>query len=206
MISVVIATYGSDEWKEAAWTWAYPSVTGQGRGIDQIVVHHEPDGTLASARNQAASAASGEWICFLDADDQLGHGFVDHMVDKLRWCQERNELLVPAIQYTQAGKCVGDAVIPSWGRSLIEINCAVIGTLIRKDTFDRVGGFRDAIPIYEDWDLWLRAVIAGAELTAVPDAVYCASCLGGGRNSGPLGEETYWRIRREHEAAFRKIR
>lgn len=218
-VSVVIATHGSDEWKDAAWSFAYPSAVAQDPW--EVIVRHHPDGTLAKVRNFAASDATGEWLCFLDADDRLGDGYLGAMAVALGEAFERGlapeygkpfryqpcVLFVPAVQYVEDGACLGDPEIPSWGRPLIEVNCAVIGTLIPRDLFFDVGGFRE-FPMYEDWDLWLRAVVAGARLVPVPDAVYCATRTAAGRNDRSRSEaaETYRRIRSEHEVAFERVR
>lgn len=223
----MIATYGDDRWQEAAWSYAYPSVAN----VDaEVIVRHDPNATLAEVRNAAAAHASGDWLCFLDADDQLGDGYLDAMsaaavanqlgremrvyarlrptdvtpTDEVRTSARygvADVLLVPAVQYVDGGDCVGDPAIPAWGRRLIDINCAVIGTLIPRGLFERIGGFRE-LPIYEDFDLWLRCVREGAVMVAVPDAVYCATRSTDGRNSDVASEETYWRIRNEHEDSF----
>jgi GT2 family glycosyltransferase len=61
-------------------------------------------------------------------------------------------------------------LIPS-KESLLEGNWMVVGTMIERGQFLRVGGFRE-LPAYEDWDLWLRCWRDGAALVQVPDAVY----------------------------------
>jgi glycosyltransferase involved in cell wall biosynthesis len=75
-ISIVVATFGSEEWRdqgnrtaEAAWEL----------GAGSVVNVHLPEGTLAQARNQGAEDASTEWLCFLDADDELDPGFIPAM-------------------------------------------------------------------------------------------------------------------------------
>jgi glycosyltransferase involved in cell wall biosynthesis len=201
-VSVIIATHGSEKWHEAAWSFAYPSAKAQGEV--EIIVNHLNDGTLAESRNDAAEDATGDWLVFLDADDQLGDGYVEAIRagGSRDWIYP-TALLVPAIQYVENGRCVGPCEIPSWGRPLIEINCAVIGTAVPRELFLGIGGFRE-LEMYEDWDLWLRCVLAGATLVPVPDATYCAA-RSAGRNSKSDAIETYWKIRREHELAFARL-
>ena len=74
-VSIVIATCGSDDWSDLAWSRAYPSADAQeGRG--EIVVEHYPDLTVSAARNAAAAHASGDVLVFLDADDELAPGYL----------------------------------------------------------------------------------------------------------------------------------
>jgi GT2 family glycosyltransferase len=207
-VSILICTFGDQSWAELAATRATPSTIGQ--GAREVVVFHG-HGSLAEARNVAADRAVGDWLCFLDADDELAPGYLDAM--EQAWTNLRSDsldvtdgepvaLLVPAIQYV-TDSFRGDPTIPAWGQPLIDINCACIGTLVPRDLFLKVGGFRE-FAAYEDWDLWLRCVIAGARLVPVRDAVYVAHSTGSGRNlTDPAAlNQVYWQIREEHEEAM----
>jgi GT2 family glycosyltransferase len=195
-VTVIVASYGDHRWRDLALERAVASVADQ--PATEIIAYHDDAATLAEVRNTAAAGASGDWLCFLDADDRLGTGYIDAMglAETLlpngglgdpelsdKYATHAPRLLVPAVQYVDAaGRCQGRPEIPSWGRPLRELNCAVIGTLVPRLLFEQVGGFHDW-PLYEDWELWLRCQQAGARLVAVPDAVYCAHVAGdGGRN------------------------
>jgi len=227
-VSVCVATYGDPEWAELARRRAVPSArVAQARigraGGAGVYRMHVPGGTLAQARNQIGEFAEGDWLCFLDADDELEPGYLAAMgrawaslalADRLLGAEVATEsgprptrlgelagpaLLVPAVQYVDEDGGETAAEIPAWGRPLHEINCAVVGTLVPRDLFLAVGGFPEE-PIYEDWALWLACVRAGAELVPVPDAVYRAWRRPASRNLGATAGEVYWRRRREHEA------
>ena len=34
-------------------------------------MEHYPDGNVSTFRNEVAKQATGDWLCFLDADDEL---------------------------------------------------------------------------------------------------------------------------------------
>ena len=53
-------------------------------------------------------------------------------------------------------------------------NWLVIGTMISRSLFWEIGGFHEHPHGLEDWNLWARAVRAGATIVKVPDAVYIA--------------------------------
>lgn len=202
-VSVLICTYGDDDWVDAAWSRAFPSAQIQQQAVREINVLHLPEGPLAEARNRAAADASGDWLCFLDADDELDPGYFDAMTRTARsWNLARagdlrdNPLLfVPAVQYVRLGLDDGAAEVPNGRglRPLLDINCAVIGTLVPRRLFLEVGGFRD-LPALEDWDLWLRCEEAGARVVTVPEAIYRAWVTPGSRNSD---QSLYYRLRRE---------
>lgn len=218
---MLIATYGDDGWNEIAWARAYPSIFDS-PGASRVVVHHEPDGTLASTRNNAAARLmSGDvgWLCFLDADDELEPGYLEamdraahdhafnHTVDYVQTASgprpTRNArlapsaLLAPAVRYVLPSGSAGDAAIPNAGKWPATNEC-VIGTLIREDLFRALGGFRE-LPSLEDYDLWLRAVKAGAQIVHVPDAVYRAHVRPGSRNSD---QTVYQQLVAEHASVF----
>ena len=168
-VSVVIATYGNSEWVTMAEERAHPSV----HGADQIVVRHEPDGTRATSLNNAVAQATGDYVVMLDADDQLQDGYVDAMrsaIDKhARW---GDVLFTPAVQQIRKGRPGRPFFFPEC--SLETGNWLVIGTVISRELFHTVGGFHEHPHGLEDWNLWARAVRAGASIVKVPGAVYRA--------------------------------
>ena len=173
-ISVLIATYGSDDWHDLAWSRAYPSAIAQ---EEDTACFHDPDGTIASVRNEMARTASGEWLCFLDADDEFAPGYLDAM--RAAHEQERGTdggslLLTPAVSYIRKNSRSAPKFWPGDLDTFKTGNWLVIGTLIRRDFFWEVGGFRDFAHGLEDWNLWARCVRAGAKVIKVPRAVYLA--------------------------------
>ncbi len=169
-VSVLIATYGSDEWHDLAWSRAYPSAVDQ--GAKEVLVFHDPEGTIASVRNELGRTAKGEWLCVLDADDELAPGYLDAMERAAGQAGDGPVLLTPAVSYVKKLK-------PERPRFWPEVdfqsgNWLIIGTLVRKSMFDEVGGFRDFPHGLEDYNFWARCVRAGAKIIKVRDAVYLA--------------------------------
>jgi glycosyltransferase involved in cell wall biosynthesis len=166
-VSIVIASYGDSAWQELAWTRAYPSTLTQ-EGVYEVIVHHEPDGDVASCRNQAAVDARGRWLVFLDADDELAPGFVT----AVERAMSPGRLLNPSVQYVRGGVAQKPVLLPE--RDLRDMNYLIVGTAVERSLFTAVGGFRLWPHGFEDWDLWCRCVKAGARVARVPDAVYVA--------------------------------
>ena len=193
-VSIVIATFGDDAWSELAWSRAYPSALGQ---TDDIVVYHDPDGTLASVRNRGAEIARGQWLVYLDASDELCADYVDEMNNELDELGPGDWMLAPALG--RPGKL---PVIPNAGKWPRTSECC-IGTMIPRALFRGLGGFRersdDGTPLtmYEDWDVFLRLWDAGAQLVHVPSAVYCAH--GEQRNVTGNWQSVYDAIWADHE-------
>ncbi len=177
-VTIVVSTFGGAEWQELAESRAIPSA------IEQAPVIHAHGDTLAKARNQGLQAVESEWVIFLDADDELTPGYVDSMRQGLA------DLRAPAVEYV--GTRVQAPYVPKVaghrhdcsGDCLVDGNWLVIGSAAKADILREVGGFRE-YEVYEDWDLWLRAYLAGASVEAVPAAIYRAHVRSDSRNRAP---------------------
>jgi GT2 family glycosyltransferase len=55
---------------------------------------------------------------------------------------------------------------------LLKANWLVVGTLITRDLFLRIGGFSDYPHGFEDWSAWYKATRLGARVVKVPKALY----------------------------------
>lgn len=53
---------------------------------DRIVVIHKPNGGLSSARNAGIEVAKGEYLAFLDSDDQWAEGKLKEVMNQLSGC------------------------------------------------------------------------------------------------------------------------
>ena len=170
-VTVCTGTYGGELWKSLAHERAGASVPD---GVDWVHVHGE---TLAGARNAAAQQADSEWLCFLDADDQLAEGYFEAMA------RGSADLRGPACKYARSHPSARPPKVWPMG-DLYDMNFLVIGTLIRREMFFAAGGFGDE-PVYEDYALWCRCAKLGASIEMIPDAVYLAWVRPESRNRAP---------------------
>lgn len=168
--SIVIATYGAETWKALAMERAYPSALDQ--GAHEIIVGHDTNASIAAVRNTLAERTSGDWLCFLDADDELSPGYIKAMRDQ-KPSGDPPPLLTPAVQYVHPSK--KRALPRFWPLGdLRHDNFLVVGTLVSRDLFMHVGGFSDYPHGFEDWSLWAKCWKAGAQIVQVKRAIYIA--------------------------------
>lgn len=134
----------------------------------------------AAARNAGIAAATGDLIALLDADDIA---LPDRLRAQATALDAAPHLAVVASGYEWIDE--GGAPLPwpylSW-RHHPELNelrgwlfdCPIIpsATLFRRSAWEEVGGFDERLIGPEDWDFWMRLVLAGQKF-AWEDSVVC---------------------------------
>jgi hypothetical protein len=187
-VTVVIPLFGDAKpWLDMAARAALSVVRQTVHPSDLVV---SVGATLQEARNRPGLRASTEWLCFLDADDELDPYYIEAML------AGDGDVRQPATLGIVDG--VEDdypVLIPP--RPLEVSNYIVIGAFVRTELFQRVGGFRD-YEAFEDWDLWRRCAAAGGRIEPVPEAIYRVHVRANSRNSldRPGALEAYNVIRR----------
>lgn len=172
-LTVIIASFGDDRWIDLADERALPSVA---HWPDVFHFHWPETGrSVGAVRNLAVEASRADgWICFLDPDDELAPGYLEAMTSAAVYPED---LYAPALKLGSGPARVLD------DRDIVDgLNPCPIGTVIHRDTFDRVGGFWDE-RAWEDWSLFRRVALTGGSIHFVPDAVYKAYPSTKGRNS-----------------------
>ena len=176
-VSVVIPAYNSSEFLplciESVLRQTYPVAEtivvddGSQDNTREIVERYRnsvryfwrPNGGLSSARNAGVRQTTSPWVAFLDADD--------------RWDPRKIELQVKALESKpEAGLCyTGKLLIGPDGVGTV---CGVVPAnrlwpmlryanpitpstvVLRRDLFEKAGGFDERLRACEDWDLWFR--------------------------------------------------
>ena len=124
------------------------------------------------ALNTGAHAARGESIAFTDADDQVADGWVAAMGNALAQhemvaCRIDAAKLNPAwSQNCPQREGVQKLWYPPW---LPHVGGGTLG--LRKDLFQKVGDFDEALPYLHDTDFCIRAQMHGVNIYFVREAV-----------------------------------
>jgi glycosyltransferase involved in cell wall biosynthesis len=127
----------------------------------RIRYHYQPNQGVSKARNQGLGLAGGRWIAFLDSDDLWLPGKLEAQVDffsrnPLASVCQTEELWIRNGRRVNPGKkhqkFSGDIFAPSLRLCLVSPSAV----MIKKEVFEQVGCFDEALPACEDYDLWLR--------------------------------------------------
>ena len=122
---------------------------------------YQTNNGVSSARNKGIKSSKGDWIAFLDSDDE--------------WLPQKLNDQVKAIRENPGTKFSHTNEI--WIRNGVRVNqmkkhkkyggfifekcldiCRISpsSALIKKDLFDQIGMFDESLRVCEDYDLWLR--------------------------------------------------
>ena len=139
----------------------------------------QDNGGRSRARNHGARLATGEWLGFLDSDDRYLPKALSRHLAVIGQQPETGLTLGGHTNCDAAGQTLGER--RPWEEGSLTLthwlfNClGMPGTLlVRRDWFEKLGGFDPACEIAEDWDFFLRLARAGCPMQWVrqPVCVY----------------------------------
>jgi glycosyltransferase involved in cell wall biosynthesis len=130
----------------------------------RVSYYYQPNSGVYAARNNAIARARGELIAFCDADDEWTSNKLERQLPcfdlrpsigvvyaNLALRREDGRIHPPRARDFYSGKIV---------RKLIVRNCVPFGTaVIKRECFDKVGGFDLNLNMSGDWDFWLRVAV-----------------------------------------------
>ena len=130
---------------------------------------------VAAARNLGASHASGRYLAFLDSDDLWHPRKLQRQLDfmdqnpNVQICQTDEIWIRNGVRVNprrKHRKPSGDIFRPSLELCLVSPSAV----MMRRELFDRVGGFDESFPVCEDYDLWLR-ISKDTGVPLIPEAL-----------------------------------
>jgi glycosyltransferase involved in cell wall biosynthesis len=181
LVSVVIPNYNCSGFLPAAldsvFAQTYPdveilvvddgstddSLQVLGRYADRVRVLRQPNQGVSAARNHGIRESRGDLIAFLDADDLWDREKLAKQVPL--FANPNVGLVYCAVEYIdEAGKSLGTNHTGRRGRvlrsiALLEGTIVLAGgstAVVRRECFDRAGGFDLEMSTAADWDMWRR--------------------------------------------------
>lgn len=144
---------------------------------DEVAVIEQANGGPAAARNRGFAASRGEFIAFQDADDLMTPNKLEVQAGLLIEKPEvgcvlaEQELLVEEgaeLPFWAEGSNV-PTVMPAKPEELAdEPDVHTMTMVVRRETFEQVGGFDEEMRAAEDVDWMLRAAEQGIEIRRLP--------------------------------------
>lgn len=126
------------------------------------IINHQNNKGLAAARNTGIRNSRGEFICFLDDDDEL---LPNYLEESLKACKKNPIIYTDAIRYsyrkdkdrTRLYKINIPYSIDFSKEKILLGNLAPVSCFfLKKRILDEIGYFDETLKVLEDWDLWIR--------------------------------------------------
>lgn len=143
-------------------------------GLDspRIRVFRSANRGVVAARNAVARQARGQFLLFLDPDDELGPTYLEKAL--LTFTRFPSvDIVVPSVQVDS------ETAPPFWlpahfeERRIAYENTAPIASVIRRSAWERAGGMSDEMAEgYEDWEFWRRCAALGLRGWVLDDALF----------------------------------
>lgn len=137
----------------------------EGSAITNLVLHQENSG-VSITRNNGVAVSTGEFICFLDADDWWAPSFLEKMDALIRSFPDAG-IYGSNYYYVKNGRqreCIKNVktgyinycrvYADSLAMPLTSISVA-----IPRNVFDEMKGFRPHLRLGEDFDLWIKIAL-----------------------------------------------
>ncbi len=144
--------------------------------LDEVEIVRKANGGIASAMNAATAAARGDFLIQLDQDDAFLPGRLAAIEAVL---VSRPDVDVVAT----------DAFIESSGRPIQRLanaipfqvaderlgilrQCFFLWPAIRRSLLEAIGGYDETFPVMQDWECFIRLMLAGAVAAYVDEPLY----------------------------------
>jgi GT2 family glycosyltransferase/glycosyltransferase involved in cell wall biosynthesis len=145
------------------------------RGLDERIKIRRSDKNLgiSEATNRAVEISSGEYVAFIDSDDELTS---DALFEVALWLQREPDV---DFFYTDEDKIEMDGAYsdpyfkPDFSPDMLRSMMYILHVMVcRKELFWAVGGFRDEFTWSQDFDLSLRVSLHAKKIRHIPKVLY----------------------------------
>jgi glycosyltransferase involved in cell wall biosynthesis len=130
------------------------------------------NGGVAASRNSGAAVVGGDYLAFLDQDDE----WLPAKLEKQIAFMEANDLAMcdTKFEFVENGSERSEGFEDHRGEFARLLTTARMGLstlVVRRDTFERVGGFDERLRFAPDWELQLRIASLGEQFARVPEVL-----------------------------------
>lgn len=128
------------------------------RSQADLHVVSQPNQGIATSRNNGAARARGMWLAFLDHDDLWA---VDKLKIQVEYLRENPEIALVAARHVRLASRFRDTKAPKWikGDLFVKVYSESFihtsSVMIRKDVFEKIGGFPPQYRFADEFHVWL---------------------------------------------------
>ena len=128
---------------------------------------------VSGASNEALAMANGEFIGFLDHDDQLLSNALYEVVLMLNRNASADFIYSDEILISKRGKPVFAYFRPDFSLDYMLSHCYIVHfVVIRASILKKIGGFRAEFKVSQDYDLFLRVLSQTRNVLHIPKILY----------------------------------
>ncbi|MHB1887314.1 MAG: glycosyltransferase family 2 protein, partial [Acidimicrobiales bacterium] len=144
------------------------------------VVTCKTNGGISAATNACLARASGDFVAFVDNDDELHPRALEMMAAAISSNEGADLLYSDEDKLSEAGVRHEPNFKPDWSPDLL-LSTSYLGHLlvVRRSLVSEVGGLRSDFDGSQDYDLMLRASERASSIVHVPEILYHWRVLGG---------------------------
>jgi len=144
------------------------------------VIFSESNEGITKASNKALTIASGDYIMFLDNDDELSPSACFEIVKLLNQDRNIDYIYTDEDKINKNGNYSDSFYKPDWSPDLIlSVNYAIHCCVFRRTLLNQLGGFRDGFEGSQDHDLILRFTEKTNKIAHIPKVLYHWRTLAG---------------------------
>lgn len=149
------------------------------------------NGGIVAASNDAASMASGRFLCLVDHDDALAPDALELIRAAIETNDDADYIYTDEDKIDSTGVHYDVFLKPAWSpERLRSQNYCCHLSAIRRELFERVGGFRPGYEGSQDYDLILRVTEQARRIVHVPKVLY-HWCAVAGSTAAATSEKPY---------------
>jgi len=136
----------------------------------QLLVNYSADPALFLTNwNDLCSIAKGEYVCILGDDDTMEPAYIQTCITALD--ASGADIAYTDVYYRDGSGRLLDTYRPPGTITLETMrggNKIWSSSIVRRDLWQRIGGYDMPIPYVHDYDFWVRCLQAGAKTEYVP--------------------------------------